>query len=274
MKALCMKVVREDAIETDEDKVFLEDGMATNDGLEVGGTASGHVGVELADALLERADVALNLVADAANNAGEDSIVGVRTEKWNNLLLAYLDEREFFGLVFQRGKPHLDSRSDIASEILIVSVDKVVGDGRACIDYQQVFVGRQGVGSHGCGETVLTQSLGRFVLVLEGNRRVVIEQDEALAEPVECVDDCGVDVDDRGDNAVGDGIERTDLLYLAGVEPFVDEVVDHLAVVGEDSEFGSAVSLVNAEIHSEGFRRKKSTRRMDFYSRNRLITSG
>lgn len=126
---LCMKVMREDAVETDEDEMFLEDGMATNDGLEVGGTASGHVGVELADALLERADVALNLVADAANNAGEDSVVGVRTEKWNNLLLAYLDEREFFGLVFQRGKPHLDSRSDIASEILIVSVDKVVGDG-------------------------------------------------------------------------------------------------------------------------------------------------
>lgn len=247
----------EDAVEADEDEVFLEDGVAADDSLQVGGTASGHVGVELADAFLERADVAFNLVADAANDSGEDGVVGIRAEKRDNLFLADLDKREFLGLVFQSGKPHLDARCDIASEVLVVSVDEVVGDGRARIDYQQVFVGRQRVGTNGCSEPVLSQGLGRLVLVLEGNGRVVVEQDEAPAQSVERVDYRRVDIDDRGDDAVGDGIEGTDLLYLAGVEPFVDEVVDHLAVVGEDCQLGSAVSLVNAEIHGGGVKKKK-----------------
>jgi hypothetical protein len=103
----------------------------------------------------------------------------------------------------------------------------------------------------------------------------VVEQDEVFAEPVQGVHYRRIDVDDRRDDTVRDGIERTDFLYLGRIKTLVDEVVNHLAVLGEDSQFGAAVSLVDTQIHGDsgGVKKKKvHPLRMDFYSLNRLIT--
>ena len=229
--------------------MLLQGDRLPDSGLQIRGAAAGHVGLKLPHPLLKRADVAFYLVADAANHAGQDGIVGVRAEKRNDLFLAYLYEREFFGLVFQCGKTHLDTRGNVAANVLIVSVYKIVCNSRTRIDYQQVFVWRQRVSSHCGGQTVLTQSLRRGVLILQGNGRVVVEEDEMFAQPVQRVDHSRIDVDDRGDDTVRNGIERTDFLYLARIKTLVYEVVNHLAIFGEDSQLGAAVSLVNTQIH-------------------------
>ena len=229
--------------------MFLQcDGLA-NGGLQIGRTTSGHEGLELPHSLLQGANVAFYFIANASNDAGEDSIVGVGAEKGDDLLFAYLDKGEFLGLGFQGSKAHLDTRGDITSNKLIVSIDEIVRNGRASIDYQQVFVGRQSIGSDSSCQTILSERLRRGVLVLKRNRRVVVEQDEVLAQTIERVDYRGVDVDDRGDDTIGDGIERAYFLYLGRIKTLVDEVVHHLAIVGKDGQLGAAVSLVNTQIH-------------------------
>ena len=229
--------------------MLLQGDRLPNCGLQIRGATAGHVGLKLPHTLLQRADVAFYLIADAANHAGQDGVVGVRAEERDDLFLADFYEREFLGLVFQRSEAHLDARGDIAANVLVVSVYEVVRNGRTGVDNQQVFVGRKCVGAYGSSQTVLAQSLGRGVLVLQRNGRVVVEQDEVLAQPVQGVHHRRIDVDDRRDDAVGDGIERTDFLYLTRIKTLVYEVVNHLAIFGEDSQLGAAVSLVNTQIH-------------------------
>ena len=103
--------------------------------------SSGQEGLEVLHPFAERSHISFGLVCHASYDSGGDGVAGVGAEEREEFVFLRLDQRQFLGHALEHDQAHLHARGDIAALVDAFGGHKIVGDGGAGIDDQEVFVG-------------------------------------------------------------------------------------------------------------------------------------
>ena len=107
----------------------------------------------------------------AVENAVEYGGLGSGAESLSPLGFG-IDQGKMCRVLMKCEQAQVDARRDVASEIVTVGCDKVIGDGGSCIDNEDGTVlacptNALEVGADGSSKAVGTECLGSFVAVAE-----------------------------------------------------------------------------------------------------------
>ena len=151
------------------------------------------------------------------------------------------------GEAAQRPEPHADPGGDVASGVMAVGGDHVVGNGGPHVDHQRVLAREEAPGPDGGRDAVRPEGVGGGVVDFQRQReprRQLAGVDPVAVEPFRHV---GTVAGHRAAECFAWGIPAHDLLEVAFVEAALEGLLLYQLRALPEGYLGGAVALVDCQ---------------------------
>ena len=176
--------------------------------------ATRHIGLKRYLLLLQLAHISFHLKYQSSYHTCCHGLFGVLAKQGRQRIGLYLYFGQAFGHLVQCRQAHLDTRSDITTQIPLLSRHKVIGHCRTSIHYQQVLPRAQMCRPYGSCYAIVSQRLWRLIAVLDGQWCQVVKQHELLRQSIERIDHSRLHIRHRRHDALRNRIQREQPLYI------------------------------------------------------------